>query len=96
MTTMVRKGMTLAADSRPLQDDELDGEGRCIMTDHGSFVVFNVYVPNGSGGKRLPYKSRWLWALRSAMERQRQSGKAVVLAGDLNLKHRDEDTPWSA
>ena len=28
------------------------------------------------------------------MVRQRQKGKAVVLAGDLNLKHRDEDTPW--
>ena len=64
------------------------------MTDHGLFVVFNVYVPNGSGGKRLPYKSRWLWALRCAMARQRQRGKAVLLVGALNLKHRDMDTPW--
>lgn len=24
---------------------ELDAQGRCLMTDHGSFVIFNVYVP---------------------------------------------------
>ena len=23
----------------------LDAEGRCIMTDHGAFVLFNVYIP---------------------------------------------------
>ena len=25
----------------------LDGEGRCVVVDLGSLVVFNVYVPNG-------------------------------------------------
>ena len=24
---------------------ELDSEGRCIVTDHGAFVLFNVYIP---------------------------------------------------
>ena len=24
----------------------LDAEGRCVITDHGSFVLFNVYAPN--------------------------------------------------
>jgi exonuclease III len=38
----------------------LDGEGRCVCTDHGAFVVFNVYVPNAGNGSRLPYKQRWL------------------------------------
>ncbi len=27
----------------PLQ--ELDGEGRVVVTDHGAFVLFNVYGP---------------------------------------------------
>ena len=31
----------LAAD----EIEALDQEGRCIMTDHGAFVLFNVYIP---------------------------------------------------
>ena len=96
VTTFVRKGLTLAADSAPLGNKELDGEGRCIMTDHGEFVVFNVYVPNSSGGARVPYKQRWLRALRAAMQRQRERGKAVLLVGDLNMKHRSMDQHWES
>eukprot|EP00439_Symbiodinium_sp_Y106_P062924 s1546_g9.t1 len=59
-------------------------------------MVFNVYVPNSAGGPRLPYKMRWLEALRRAMELQRQRGKTVILAGDLNLKNRVEDGHWSS
>ena len=55
------------ASSRPLGEKELDDEGRCVLTDHGTFVLFNAYVPNGSGGKRLAYKLRWLTALRRSM-----------------------------
>ena len=36
--------------------------GRCLLTDHGSFVLFNVYVPNSQGGPRLPFKMRCLSA----------------------------------
>ena len=72
------------ASARPLGDKELDDEGRCVLTDHGTFVLFNAYVPNGSGGKRLAYKLRWLTALRRAMAAERQKGKHVLLAGDLN------------
>ena len=42
VTTYVRKGLTLAAHNAALGDPTLDGEGRCMMTDHGSFVIFNV------------------------------------------------------
>eukprot|EP00435_Cladocopium_sp_Y103_P017263 s137_g4.t1 len=94
--TFVRKGLTVeAASCAPLERAELDDEGRCLLTDHGSFVVFNVYVPNSQGGPRLPFKMRWLRALRQAMQRERRKGKAVLLAGDLNLKHRRWDTHWS-
>ena len=63
-----------------------------MMTDHGSFVVFNVYVPNsGSNNARLPFKLRFLHALRAAMQEQRAKGKAVVLAGDLNISPRSQD-----
>lgn len=42
VTTFVRDGLTVAANAAPLGDPALDSEGRCILTDHGSFVVFNV------------------------------------------------------
>jgi exonuclease III len=67
VTTFVRKGLTCRANAAPLGDPALDGEGRCLLTDHGPFVVFNVYVPNAGGGSRLPYKQRWLRALVAAM-----------------------------
>jgi len=85
------------ADSAPLNDPELDKEGRCIMTNHGIFSVFNVYAPNTSGGKRLGYRLRFLSALRKAMCEQRtRTGQPVILVGDLNLKSRAVlDRHWS-
>ena len=91
VATFARKGTVIRADLAPLREDALDCEGRCILTDHGKFVVFNCYVPNSGGGPRIPYKQRWLRALRAAMQRERASGKAVLLVGDMNLQNRFED-----
>lgn len=47
--------------------EDLCNEGRLMCTDHGSFVLLNVYVPNsGDGDKgrpRLDFKMRYLKAL---------------------------------
>ena len=85
------------ADCAPLNDPDLDGEGRCIMTDHGVFSVFNVYAPNTSGGKRLGFRLRYLAALRKAMcEQRKRTNRPVILVGDLNLKARAViDRQWS-
>lgn len=56
VATFARAGLTLRANRAVLGVEELDAEGRCIMTDHGGFVLFNVYVPNSSGGKRITFK----------------------------------------
>ena len=95
VSTYVREGLTLAANNAPLESEELDSEGRCLMTDHGSFVVFNCYVPNGGDGSRVPFKQRWLRALRRAMQGQRRRGKQVLLVGDMNMKARPEDVHYS-
>ena len=63
----------------------LDNQGRCIMTDHGSFVIFNVYVPAG-GSNPLSYKMKFLKTLQSCMNYQRNvRNKRVILVGDLNI-----------
>jgi hypothetical protein len=37
---------------------EMDDEGRVMVTDHGTFVLLNIYFPNGGrGGDRLTFKS---------------------------------------
>mmetsp|Transcript_7569 Transcript_7569/g.14005 ORF Transcript_7569/g.14005 Transcript_7569/m.14005 type:complete len:582 (+) Transcript_7569:61-1806(+) len=95
VATFAREGTVLRADAAPLQVPDLDREGRCLLTDHGHFVLFNVYVPNHAGGSRLPFKMRWLHALQAAMRRERSAGKSVILAGDLNMKHRNADSHWT-
>jgi exonuclease III len=65
------------------------------MTDHGSFVLFNVYAPANSG-QPLSYKMKFLNALRRAMQRQRdQHNKHIILVGDLNISHRPRDNYWA-
>ena len=61
---------------------QLDQEGRCLLTDHGAFVLLNVYAPtNGGNLSRMPFKVRFLNALRRKMESLRGQGRHVVLAG---------------
>ena len=96
VVTYCRTGTVVSADSRPLRSPELDDQGRCVMTDHGSFVLFNVYVPAG-GGQPLGYKMRFLNGLRNAMKRQReQHDKRVILVGDLNITHTARDQFWGS
>lgn len=82
VVTFAKRGLVQGADSTPFNDPELDNQGRCVMTDHGKLVIFNVYVPCGNGPKKI----KFLNALRDAMDRQRLGGKHVILMGDLNLK----------
>jgi hypothetical protein len=95
VVTYARAGSVLGADPAPLGMPELDDQGRCVLTDHGYFALFNVYVPCGGGSKALPRKMRFLYALRDAMERQRREfGKRVILVGDMNLTVDRRDVHW--
>ena len=74
---------------------EFDDEGRCIVTDHGSFVVFNAYCPmagdQDADRPRLAFKLRFHDALLAAMLKVRACGKHVILAGDLNIAYEARD-----
>ena len=93
VATFCRSGMLLSASSTALQDSAVDADGRCIMTDHGSFIIFNVYAPNTSTPGSLPYKLSFLRLLHSAMNRARTL-KPVLLVGDLNLAPHKPDRHW--
>mmetsp|Transcript_23076 Transcript_23076/g.42388 ORF Transcript_23076/g.42388 Transcript_23076/m.42388 type:complete len:605 (+) Transcript_23076:131-1945(+) len=94
VVTYAKTGLVRLADSAPFNDSELDQQGRCVMTDHGKFVLFNVYVPCGGDEETLPKKMRFLNALYGAMKRQRKGGKHVILVGDMNLKIDKLDLYW--
>ena len=97
VATFARAGWTMRAERDPLGDAALDAEGRCVLTFHGAgakaFAVFNVYVPNASqGSARLPFKVKFLRALRRRMQQVRSEGVAVLLVGDLNISRRRQDS----
>jgi exodeoxyribonuclease III len=94
--TFVKSGLTYRVDAKPLGDDALDGEGRCIATYHSHFTLFNVYVPNSRGGERQAFKLRFLAALKAAMDRARKdTNRPVILVGDMNVTYRTEDCHFS-
>ena len=92
VVTYAKQGTVQRSDAFALGSSDLDDQGRCIMTDHGTFVVFNVYVP-ASGGNSLTYKMKFLNALRRAMKKERET-KPVILVGDLNIAHSKLDRHW--
>ena len=91
-TTWARKGLTLSADAAPLGAPEVDMLGRCIVTEHRAFVLFNVYGPRR--GKGVAERLQFWDLLRRAMRARRLSsgGKPVVLCGDLNIRTSVLDT----
>ena len=89
VATFVRAGWTVRAERDPLQDAALDAEGRCVLTFHGTFAIFNCYIPfAGVSNERLPFKVKFLRALRRRMQAVRAEGYGVLLVGDLNIQRR--------
>lgn len=88
-------GATSRADAEPLDDEKLDCEGRCLLTEHEGFVMLNVYVPaSGSGRERLPHKHRFLRALKSRVKAEQERGNTPVVVGDFNIAYRPKDVHW--
>lgn len=95
VVTFVKKGMTTNATSTPFHNPILDNQGRCIMTDHQSFVIFNVYAPaTGGGPDAVSNKMKFLKGLQKCVEREQSLGKKVFVVGDLNICHDSMDKHW--
>lgn len=91
-----RDGLVVRAERRPLRDDALDDEGRCMLLElRLRVVIVNAYVPSVSCAGRHALKLRFLDALGALLARERDAGKRVVLAGDLNLTASALDAHWT-
>lgn len=75
----------------PEELQELDREGRCVVTDHGAFVLFNLYGPaitssdDEQAAARFAFKLRFYAALQARWDALARAGRAVVVVGDLNI-----------
>lgn len=71
---------------------EFDAEGRCVEADFGNLTVISVYFPSGSSSQaRQEAKFRFLKVYRERLRALRESGREVVLCGDVNIAHREID-----
>jgi exodeoxyribonuclease-3 len=72
--------------------DEFDVEGRVLIAEYPSFVLMNIYYPNGKmSAERLAYKMRFYDAFLTFADGLKAAGQNVVVCGDVNTAHREID-----
>lgn len=75
-----------------LSDPQFNNEGRTIILEYEAFTLFNVYFPNGQkDAERLQHKMDFNRCLQKDVETLIQSGKSVIVCGDINTAHREID-----
>ncbi|KAL9142171.1 hypothetical protein ABFS82_14G151400 [Erythranthe guttata] len=65
----------------------IDGEGRCVVTDHDHFVLFNVYGPRAvrDDRERIEFKLKFFNILQKRWESLLAQGRRIFVVGDLNI-----------
>uniref|UniRef100_A0A0E0B5T3 DNA-(apurinic or apyrimidinic site) endonuclease 2 n=1 Tax=Oryza glumipatula TaxID=40148 RepID=A0A0E0B5T3_9ORYZ len=66
---------------------KVDNEGRCVITDHGHFVLFNIYGPavEEDDIERVRFKLLFYKILQRRWQHLLALGKRVFVVGDLNI-----------
>ncbi|KAK3024459.1 hypothetical protein RJ639_042991 [Escallonia herrerae] len=66
---------------------KVDSEGRCIITDHGHFVLFNIYGPRAEcdDTERIQFKHTFFKILQRRWESLLCRGRRILVVGDLNI-----------
>jgi len=92
VVTFVRRQVPLLKAVPGLGIPRFDAEGRVMVTDHGDFLLYNVYFPNGKAREeRLRYKMDFYREFQKKVEARLRRGKRVVVCGDVNTAHRPID-----
>ena len=72
--------------------EKFDIEGRIIITEFPSFILFNIYFPNGKKNKeRLKYKLDFYDTFLEYVDNIKNEGKNIIICGDFNTAHKDID-----
>ncbi|KAI9142031.1 Endonuclease/exonuclease/phosphatase [Paraphysoderma sedebokerense] len=92
VATYVKNGKTKCAVAGYESEWFNDEEGRVMITDHGIFVLINLYVPNaGRGGDTLLYKMQFYESLKRYIRHLQEKGREIIICGDLNTAHGEID-----
>ena len=72
--------------------EKFDKEGRILITEYPSFVLFNIYFPNGKkNDERLDYKLNFYDTFLGYADNLKAEGKNIVVCGDFNTAHKEID-----
>ena len=78
--------------SRGRGDSDEDLEGRVLSTEYNGIIFVNVYLPSGSAKiERQQYKENWMNEFFEWLQPFANSKKPVIVAGDLNIAHTEDD-----
>jgi len=84
---MVEEGRGMQGDI-----DINDSEGRVLVTIHDDVILVNTYLPSGSSKEeRQQYKETWMAQWRDFIRPLLDSDRTVIVAGDLNIAHTEND-----
>jgi len=73
-------------------EHKYDSEGRLVISDHGDFLLYNIYFPNGGSGEpRHLFKQQFLKDLNQHLKTVIASGREIVVVGDYNVAYMDID-----
>ncbi len=71
---------------------EFDDEGRIVGTDFGSFLLLNIYFPNGtSGDHRVDYKLKFYDGIFGFLKKYQNEDRKIIICGDYNTAHHPID-----
>ncbi len=71
---------------------DIDDEGRYLECRFGKLSVVSLYLPSGSSGEeRQAFKYSVMHRFMPHLEQLVQSGQEVVVCGDWNIAHQDQD-----
>jgi len=72
--------------------EKFDKEGRILITEFPSFILFNIYFPNGKRDQeRLDYKLDFYDTFLAYTDNLKAEGKNIVACGDVNTAHKEID-----
>jgi len=75
-----------------LGHDDIDAEGRYLEIHVGNLALISLYLPSGSSGElRQNVKFSVLERFYPHLQQLMNSGKEVLICGDWNIAHRQQD-----
>lgn len=75
-----------------IKNIKFDSEGRIIIVEFQTFILFNVYFPNGkASNERLKYKLDFYNSFLKYLNKLKIEGKKIVICGDVNTAHKEID-----